>query len=437
MTRDKIISIIDIGSSKITTLIASVSDEEKINIIGVSSSEAKGIRKGQVIDIEDASFAITKSLEAAERMAGFTVGTAFVSVGGIHISSINSHGVVAVSRPEEEIVQSDIDRVMEASRAISLPSAREIIHAIPRGFIVDSQEGIKDASGMTGVRLEVDTHIITGSTTSIKNLNKCLNDIGIETERLIFGGLASSYSVLTETEKELGVILVDIGGGTIDVCIFIEGALSYSAVLPVGAKNITNDLAIGLRVSLESAEKIKIALSKKEKKIIYPEDKTQNYDNPPTSRHTKDKLEDIDLSDLNLPEGLKAVSKKTIIDGIIKPRLQEIFTLIGIEIQKSGLGGFTPSGIVITGGGALTVGIIDTCKTRLALPTRIGIPEGVTGLIDEIESPLFSASVGLILYGVKFDFGKDRKKDSIGKFFNFPFKNSSGKFINLLKSFLP
>lgn len=432
MPRDITIAAIDVGSSKVTTLIANVNEEERINVVGVASSESKGMRKGQVIDIEDASNTITQSLEAAERMSGTTVGLALVSLGGTHILSQNSHGIVAVSNPEGEITENDVERVMEASRALSLPSAREIVHAIPRFFIVDSQEGIRDPIGMTGVRLEVDTHIVTGNTTAIKNLSKCIGDIGIDIEDLVFGGLASSYSVLTDTEKELGVTLIDIGGGTTDVCIYVEGALSYSSVLPVGAKNITNDLAIGLRVSLESAEKIKLALSRKPKSVIFPSTELPSEE----KSKFKDKEEEINLSDLNLPEGLKTVSKKTLIDGIIKPRLTEIFTLVGIEIQKSGFLGLTPSGVVVTGGGAETVGIIETAKQRLSLPVRIGRPEGMAGLIDEIQGPSFASAIGLILYGVKKNLGKQSGKEKFGKV-KIPFKGVPGKILNLLKSFLP
>lgn len=438
MARDKIIVGIDVGSSKVATLIGSLSEDGKINIIGVSSCEAKGMRKGQVIDIEDAAASITQSLEAAERMSGFTAGTAFISVGGSHIASQNSRGVVAVSEPQGEINSGDVDRVMEASRAISLPTAREIIHAIPRGFIVDSQEGIKDPIGMTGIRLEVDTHIISGGTTAIRNLAKCINEIGVEIEGLVFGGLASAESVLTDTEKELGVALIDLGGGTTDVCIYVDGALAYSSVLPVGARNITNDLAIGLRVSLESAEKIKIALSQKQKSLFLPKEEEEKQNFIKNEKHTqKEKNDDINLADLNLPEGLRSVSKKTLIDGIIKPRLLEIFTLVGIEIQKSGFGGMTPAGIVVTGGGAKTIGITDAAKHRLALPVRVGAPEGITGLIDEIEDPSFASAVGLLNYGSRNSTGKESKQEGFGKMFKSHLKGAPGKIINLLKSFLP
>lgn len=441
MAKDKIITAIDVGSSKITTIIASALREEKLSVIGVSTVESRGLRKGQVVDIDEAVAAISSSVEAAERMAGISIGSAQISVGGAHIASQNSKGVVAVSNPEGEITHEDVLRVVEAARAISLPSSREILHVLPRDFVVDGQPGIKDPIGMSGIRLEVDTQIVTGSTTAIRNLAKCVGEVGIDVDLIVFSGLASANCVLSDTEKELGVILVDIGAGTTDVAIWVDGALSYSAVLPVGARNVTNDIAVGLRVSLESAEKIKLLLSQMAKpKIAVSEGKTSD---------------ELDLSGLDLPEDLKKISKKTLVDGIIKPRLLEIFTFVGMEIQKSGFGGMTPSGVVVTGGGALTVGILEACRQRLVMPCRVGLPfttgseseDKLSGLTDELNSPMFSTSVGLILYQ---EMGGETKVKSSGPSFalpnlpsfgkmagKLPLGNVAGKVTKLLKSFLP
>ncbi len=253
MARDKILAGIDVGTSKVTTIITSTTEEGALRVVGVATSSSKGLRKGQVVDIEEATQSVVESLEAAERMAGYSVSQAFVSVGGSHIASQNSHGIVAVAEPEKEITTSDIDRVVDAAKAVSLPSSREIIHVLPRGFTVDGQDGIKDPVGMTGVRLEVDTHLITAGSTARRNLEKCISEVGVDVLGFVFAGLASGEAILTETEKELGIILIDIGAGTTDICVYIEGALAYSSVLPIGAKNITNDIAIGLRESLESA----------------------------------------------------------------------------------------------------------------------------------------------------------------------------------------
>jgi len=273
MTKAKIVTGIEIGSSKIATLIAQVNANEDglmegVNIVGVSSIESRGIKKGQIVDNEEAVEAIIQSVEAAERMAGYNVDNAFISLGGAHISSQNSHGVVAVSNPNEEIVADDVDRVIEAASAVSIPSSREIIHVLPREYIVDGEAGVKDPVGMSGIRLEVETHLVTASGPAIKNLKRAINEVGVAINGLVFSGLASAEAVLTKTEKELGCVLIDIGGGTTSIAAFVDGALVFSSVLPIGAKNVTNDLAIGLRVPLESAEKIKVMLSKEDKKQI-------------------------------------------------------------------------------------------------------------------------------------------------------------------------
>lgn len=420
MSKTQLICAIDIGTTKITTVIASISPEqEKINVIGVATEPAKGLRKSQIVDIDETIESITQSIEPAERMAGYSISSALASISGIHIESLNSKGVVAVAEPEGEINENDVARVIEAARAVSLPSSREVLHVIPRDFKVDSQEGVKDPVGMNGVRLEAEAHLVSGSSTAIRNISKCIAEIGVEVDSLVFSGLASAEAVLTATEKELGVVLVDLGGGSASVAIFVDGALSYSSVLPIGAKNITNDLAIGLRVSLESAEKIKLGLSR---------------------INDEGDSDELDVKKLNLSEEVGKLSKKTLVEGIIRPRLNEIFSLVGDEIKKSGFGGATPAGIVVTGGGALTVGLTSACKRSLSLPVRLGYPKGLAGLVDEIKSPAFATAWGLVEYGVKN--AKGVKSDSsmevvsrlIGKI---PIKGALNKVVKLVKSFLP
>ncbi|HJX45860.1 MAG TPA: cell division protein FtsA [Patescibacteria group bacterium] len=420
MAKNRIIASIELGSSKICTLIAQVQTDTNtfqhmVNIVGVSSVESAGIKKGQIVNIEEAVEATITSVEAAERMAGYNLDSAYISLGGASIVSQNSHGVVAVSTPDGEITVNDVDRVIEAASAVSLPSSRELIHVIPREFTVDGENGVKDPVGMSGVRLEVDTHIVTASSSSVKNIRKAINEVGINIEDLVFNGIAASEAVLTSTEKELGCVVVDIGGGTTSITAFSDGAIAYSGVIPIGAKNVTNDLAIGLRVSLESAEKIKISLSQEVKK-------------------QKEEDDNLDLSKDGLSE-IKKVSKKTLIEGIIRPRLNEIFSMVRLELDKASLTNRIPSGVVVTGGGAETVGIIESAKRTLSLPVRIGIPKGIGGLIDDIENPLYAVPVGLILYGAKEE--PQVSNNSFTKRLKLPGKGIAGKIIEAIKDLLP
>lgn len=421
---ENLICGIDIGSTKIATVVATqTKDEEELRVIGFNSTRSRGVKRGLIIDIDQVTAAVEESVEKAERMAGHKISHAFASVGGPHISSLNSHGVVAVSHPQGDIGEADVQRVVEAARAISLSTTKQIIEVLPREYIVDGQPGIKNPAGMSGVRLEVDTHIITASLTNLKNIDRCLTDLGIENNGFIFSGLASAEAVLTDTEKELGVVLVDIGGGKTDICLYADGALSYSSSIPVGARHITNDIAVGLRVSLESAEKIKLLLSRTLK-----------------LSQTKDmkKPEHLPLTDLNLPEDVSDISPKTLIDNIIGARLEEIYRLIGEEIEKSGFSQSIPSGLVVTGGGAHTVGMVEVGRKVVGLPIRIGVPNKVIGLLDEVLDPQYASTVGLILWGRKniIDYESGIKK--FNKIFkDFSFDNSIGKVKNLIKQFIP
>lgn len=418
MPKEKIITGIDIGSTKISTAVASVSDN-KISIIGVSGFvPSKGISKGSINDIDSAVEAISASIEKAERMAGVSISSAFITVGGSHIETLNSHGVVAVMpNKSSEITTQDVARVTEAAQAVSLPSSREIIHVIPRDFIIDSQDGIKDPVGMSGVRLEVETNIIHGLSAPIKNLVRCVQQVGVSVEDLIYTAFASSESVLNDTEKELGTLLVDIGGGTTSLIAFLDGSPIYSAVLPIGGRHVTNDLAVGLRVGLDVAEKIKIKLSN---------------ERPNFSIAEKGKMsENFEVSEFGVDSD--AIPRRYLYE-IIDARLNEIFKLVSLELAKANLISKLPAGLVITGGGALTSGLEKVAKNNLKMPVRIGYPKGVTGLIDEVQGPEFSGTIGSILYGanlLRSGFALSYDKSGAGP------KLQIGKIFEKLKSFLP
>jgi len=420
---DRLICGIDIGSSKIATVVGIQTEKsDELKIIGFNTTVSRGVRKGLIVDIQEVTNAVEESVEKAERMAGHKINSAFVSVGGPHISSLNSHGIVAVTNPHADIIENDVVRVIEAARAISLSSTRQIIEVSPRDYIVDGQSGIKNPVGMSGVRLEVETHIITASQTNLKNIERVLNDLGIENSGYIFSGLGAAEAVLTETEKELGTVMVDIGGGKIDLCVYIEGALSYSSSIPIGARHITNDIAVGLRVSLDSAEKIKLYLGKMLN----------------SSASGKKKPPHINLNELQLPENVNEVSLKTLVDGIIAPRLEEIFKLIFEEIEKSGFGESIPSGLVITGGGALTVGMLETGKRVIGLPIRLGIPDKVSGLVDEIIDPQYATTIGLILCGRKNIMGEETGFKNFNRILkDISLGNSVSKFKDFVKQFIP
>ena len=426
MAKTRIVAGIELGSTKISTLIAQVNVEPttfttSINIVGVASVESKGIRKGQIVNIEEAVEAAISSVEAAERMAGYNLNNAFIALGGAHVSSRNSQGVVAISDPEGEISASDMDRVIEAASAVSLPSSREIIHVIPREYVVDGEHGVKDPVGMSGVRLEVETHLITASSSSVRNLRKAIGEVGVNIEELVFSGLASAEAVLSDTEKELGCVCIDLGGGTTSVAVFVDGALSHSTVLPIGAKNITNDLAIGMRVSLEAAEKVKVFLSEEPKKNIKKETRTFPS-------------EQLDLKEIGISEA-KTVSRKTLVEGIIRPRLNEIFTMIRMDLERNSLADRIPSGAIITGGGAETAGAVDSAKRMLSLPVRLGKPKGIGGLIDDVITPSFSTNVGLILYGAQLE--PTEHLSSFTKKIKLPSKGFAGKLVDIVRDLLP
>lgn len=426
MAKERLITGIDIGSSKISTIIANVT-ENKISVIGVATVPSKGVRKGVIVDIDEAVEAISQSLEGAERMAGAAISSALITVNGSHITSFNSKGVVAVAHQDAEITPEDISRVTEAAQAISIPNGKEMVHVVPREFVVDSQDGVRDPLGMSGIRLEVETNIIVGSSTAMKNLVKCVQQVGVGAQELVYTALAASDAVMTDTEKELGSILVDIGGGTTSIMVFAGGSPAYSSVIPIGAQNITNDLAIGLRSSLEDAEKIKLKLSESTALLARRNPLLTNW----RSGQEEENLEsEIDVSGMNFE--VDKLPKK-LLNDIIKARLVEIFSLVSLEVKKSSWLGNLPAGLVLVGGGANTYGAELAARSVMKLPVRIGYPAGVTGLIEEIGGPDFAAAVGLLVHGSR-TVSQSRKfslapAGKIPQFFS--------KIVSWFKSFLP
>lgn len=397
MAHTRIITGIDVGTDKCVTLIAAVNEDLSLQVVGVSVVPSRGMRKSQIIDLEKVLETITESLDGAERMAGLEVKSAYVSVSGIHIKSQNSKGVVAVASPNQEIANNDVERVIEAARAISLSSDREIIHVIPKDYKVDSQDGIKDPVGMTGVRLESEAHIITGMTTALRNLEKCIQDVGITVNDFVFSGLSAAGVVLSETEKELGVAVIDIGAGSTSLCAYVEGSLEYSGSIPIGARHITQDIALGCRVSLDTAEKIKVALSKDKMQTITPHAGESKAD----FSKRKKKADEIKLSEYEDSDSDEILSKKTIAEGIMLPRMQEIFGLVGDVLKEEQLLKEIPAGVVITGGGAQTLQIAEVAKRELNLPARVGEPTKLDGLVRDIHAPSYANSIGLLEYGLR------------------------------------
>ena len=387
-----------------------------------------------IVDLESVLHSIERSLDAAERMAGFSINSAFVSVSGNHIKSRNSKGVVAVADPDQEITRNDVARVIEAARAVSVPAEREIIHVVPRYFKVDSQAGIRDPVGMAGVRLESEAHIITGMSTSLRNLEKSINDLGVSVDGFVFSGLAASEVTLTDTEKELGVAALDIGAGTSSFCVYVDGALEYSGSLPIGARHITQDIALGCRISIDSAEKLKLSLSSKIKKL-----KPRPGESKREFNLRKKKADKINPEEIGIEENVEELSRSTILKGIMMPRMDEIISMLGERLDKKELLSEVPAGVVISGGGAETAGMIEVAKKVLGMPARVGSPQDVAGLIGEVKSPSYATSVGLLLYGRREGGGQQYGGGvNLSQIFKkFPLDNLGRKIINLFKSLLP
>ncbi|MBI4426798.1 MAG: cell division protein FtsA [Candidatus Kerfeldbacteria bacterium] len=379
MAKESFIIGLDIGSATIRVAVGQVQpDSPTIHLVGAAEQEAHGISKGSITSIEDAVSAVSSALETVERMTGIPTEHAFVGIGGTHVTSLESHGVVAVSRPNGEIREDDVERVVEAAQTVATPPNYEILHVIPRTFTVDNQRGIKDPVGMTGMRLEVDAQIIQGLSGQIKSITKAVFRTGLSIDDLVLGSLAAGESALTKRQKELGVCLLNIGGATTSVVVFEEGDVLHVKVLPVGAGHITNDIAIGLRTSIELAEQVKLAAGTAAPEAV-------------------GKREEVNLAEFE--DGESAVVSRKHLAEIIEARLEEIFRMADKELQSVGRAGMLPAGVVLTGGGAQLNGIMDVAKKVFRLPASIGLPQGIVTAIDKVNSPAFTTAVGLIAWG--------------------------------------
>ncbi|MFH1534236.1 MAG: cell division protein FtsA [Nitrospirota bacterium] len=383
MARPKIVASLDIGSSKIRTVVGiQESDSSTPNIIGVGIAPSTGLRKGAVIDVEETINSISSSLEDAERMAGEPINHVFLGLGGNHLESINSKGVIAVSQDKNEISEDDVDRVLEAAQAVTIPSNRRVLRIVPKTFTVDEQKGVKYPVGMTGIRLEVETHIVTGFEPVIKNLEKCVLQSGVDIDDIIPNSLAPAEAVLSKRQKELGVVVVDVGCGATSISVFEDGAILHTAVIPVGGENVTNDVAIGIRTSIDTAEKVKIEYGS-----TAPEDVNDR--------------ETIDLSLISKID-THLVSKKQVVE-IIQARYHEIFLLVKDELAKIHRDGMLPAGVILTGAGAKLPGVIDLARETLNLPAQIGFPQNYDGVVDKIDDPAYATAIGLLIWGSRFE----------------------------------
>jgi cell division protein FtsA len=374
---DNLIIGLDIGATKICAVVGELSSEG-VDIVGIGTHPSVGLRKGVVVNIESTVNSIKKAVEEAELMAGCEIRSVYAGIAGGHIKAFNSHGVIAVKT--REVTKSDIERVIDAAKAIAIPLDREVIHVLPQEFIVDDQDGIQDPLGISGVRLEVKVHIITGAVTSAQNIIRCANKSGLDVSDIVLESIASSETVLTAEEKELGVALVDFGGGTTDLAIFSNNCIKHTSVLALGGNNLTNDIAIGLRTPHQSAERIK-----------------KVHGCCLTSMINKEETIEVPSVGGRKPR----ILSRQILGEILEPRVEEIFSLVNREIIKSGFGDTLASGVVITGGASLLEGIPELAEQIFNLPSRRGYPQGFGGIMDVVNSPMYATAVGLVLYGAR------------------------------------
>lgn len=367
---------LDIGTSKIVAIVGEISIDGDIEIIGLGSHPSRGLKKGVVVNIESTVHSIQRAIEEAELMAGCQIHSVYAGIAGSHIRSLNSHGIVAIR--DKEVTAGDVERVIDAARAVAIPADQKILHILPQEFVIDDQDGIREPVGMSGVRMEAKVHMVTGAVSAAQNIIKCVRRCGLEVDDIILEQLASSYSVLTEDEKDLGICLVDIGGGTTDIAVFTEGSIRHTAVIPIAGDQVTNDIAVALRTPTQNAEEIKI-----------------KYACALTQLAASD--ETIEVPSVG-ERPARRLARQTLAE-VVEPRYEELLTLIQAELRRSGFEDLIAAGVVLTGGSAKIEGLVELAEEVFHMPVRLGAPQGVLGLVDVVRNPVYATGVGLLLFG--------------------------------------
>ena len=398
---------IDVGSSKVCTLVGEVDEEGAIHVIGVGLVRSRGVRKGVVVNVADATAAIAASVEKAERTSGYKIERAYVGLSGTHVSSVNSRGVVGISRREHGISVEDVDRVLDAAHAVAVPHNQEVVHVIPRGYVVDGQEDVRDPVGMHGFRLEVEAHIVIGSSTSIQNLMKCVEGAGVEVDELVLASIAAADAALMDSEREMGVVLADVGAGVTDIAIFIDGTVWHTVTLGIGGEYVTGDIGIGLRLPPEVAERVKIEHGHACAARVSPEDR---FVVPAFGGETRQVVPRWKLAE------------------IIEARVEEMLSMIQQEIKRSGYDGLLPAGVVLCGGTAQLPGIQELARDVFGLPVRVGASQTLRGLVDQVSGPSHAVGAGLMGWGVTVDTRPQFRRSGPG---------AGRRFLNWLRVFLP
>ena len=375
-TENGMIVGLDIGTSKIVAIVAEVNEDNELEIIGLGTHPSRGLKKGVVVNIESTVQSIQRAVEEAELMAGCQIHSVYAGIAGSHVKSMNSHGIVAIK--DREVQEGDVERVIDAARALAIPADQKVLHVLPQEFIIDQQEGIREPIGMSGVRMEAKVHLVTGAVSAAQNIVKCIERCGLQADDIILEQLASSYSVLTEDEKELGICLVDIGGGTTDIAVFSEGAIKHTAVIPIAGDQVTNDIAIAMRTPTQYAEEIKIKYACALRQLTNPD-------------------EVIEVPSVG-DRAPRRLARQTLAE-VVEPRYEELMSLIQAELRRSGYENLIAAGIVLTGGSSKMEGVVELAEEVFHMPVRLGVPQYVTGLIDVVRNPIHATGVGLLLFG--------------------------------------